>query len=187
MEKRDEPVRGKKRWDHNLRDWVVDLPVDLTEPEQPAEVERSKAREAARKAENKTPRDGVQTYGHSHYESQWTPIKPWDGVDRFRWPNTFLKLVQLYYDGAWHQHGKYIPDEFMKKRLAGDYSDKPNKYGYYTTPHVYSGKSWQEREHERKATNAYWEERAKQIAEEHKTKEGVVITTIHEGWEGHYD
>lgn len=54
----------------------------------------------------------------------YVPKKPWDGLDKRRWPSTFATLMLLYYSPDWWTSTKYVETEEEKAELR-------KTYGYY--------------------------------------------------------
>lgn len=71
---------------------------------------------------------------HSHQTPQYKPVKPWEGIDRAKWPNTYFFCVSLYYIGNRWYEGKSIPDEDYRNRVTkGIYKPEPKYPKYYGT------------------------------------------------------
>lgn len=66
------------------------------------------------------------------------PVRPWEGVDRNRFPETWKMLVFLYFQNDWWR-GRYIRDDIYKQRLAGEYvKEVPTQtQGTYTERYQY--------------------------------------------------
>lgn len=83
---------------------------------------------------------GYGHYSHGQYSANsytYVPVKPWEGLDRKKWPNTFMTLLRLYYDSSWY-HGKTIPDsEYRDRILHGKYAKEPKYGSYYTDNEEY--------------------------------------------------
>lgn len=60
-----------------------------------------------------------KTYGKGYNAWDWDPVRPWENVDRNRWPSTWNKLVQLYFHEDWnkYQQGKYISNGEYRDRI----------------------------------------------------------------------
>lgn len=71
----------------------------------------------------------------------YTPVKAWDGVDRKKWPNTWMWLFSHYYIGNRWYAGKHISDTDFRDRVEkGIYRPEP-KYSqnYWTGYGDYNG------------------------------------------------
>lgn len=83
------------------------------------------------------------TYVHTPY----VPVKPWDGIDRKKWPNTWMWLFGLYYIGSRWYNGKTIPDSDFRDRVEkGIYKPEPKGYGHGYHAGVY-GPYWGDHDH----------------------------------------
>lgn len=72
--------------------------------------------------------------GDTGYKSYvYDPAKPWEGLDRFKYPATWHLLLKLYFDREWWKFGIYIPDEEYRDRvLRGVYIKRSPGYRHYT-------------------------------------------------------
>jgi hypothetical protein len=140
-----------KFWDAKLGKWVED-PSMQASPQSPQKSLTGQIAEIGaqggkgRKIEEiPTPKEeDKKTY------SAYTPYvvtRPWTGVDRNRFPNTFMALVKLYYAKDWYNVGPYISDDDYRDRvLKGIYKPQsksvmqPN-YGYGS--YYYRGEEWE--------------------------------------------
>lgn len=50
----------------------------------------------------------VKPYHSPTTSYTYVPWRPYDGVDRNRWPNTWMCLVRLYNSPDWHKMVKYV-------------------------------------------------------------------------------
>lgn len=139
---------SKKRWDHKLQAWVLDL-ATVSEPQKYWDAKDGKWK-------NETPiyasgpvgkeqtvevsscavptrQLGPGSTGTSHsYPNSYTysnssyrTVYPWEKLDREKWPNTWWALVQMYFASDWHVRGRYIDTKDWDARLRGEYRKEP--------------------------------------------------------------
>lgn len=100
----DKPVRY---WDHGKGAWVVD---PSHSPKESYEVSSCEI------PMHQVPKTSKHVY---------TVPKPWDSVDRVKFPETWKTLVMLYYAKDWHS-GKYIPEsDYINRITKGIYVPEP--------------------------------------------------------------
>ncbi len=68
------------------------------------------------------------SYG-SHGTYGYVDVKPWDGVEYKKWPNTYFFLLRYFYVGNdWYSGGKYISaKEYQDRILHGKYVKEEKK------------------------------------------------------------
>lgn len=108
--------RGIAHYDIKKGEWVETRDEPKKEEEKTYEV-----------ASCEIPPKKVTTSQSTSTSYNWSEAKPWEGIDRWKWPNTWNKLIMLYYSKEWW--GKYISnDEYRDRILRGIYKPEP-KYG----------------------------------------------------------
>ena len=69
------------------------------------------------------------SYGNPNYGQMYVEVKPWDGVDRAKWPNTFMYLMGQYYiHGRWSEGLTITNKEYQDRVLRGKYAPEPKPY-----------------------------------------------------------
>lgn len=66
----------------------------------------------------------------------YTPVRPWEGVDRNRFPATWQILVYQYFQYDWWK-GKYLKDEDYRDRILRGVYVKEEKTNYYSQRYDY--------------------------------------------------
>lgn len=67
-------------------------------------------------------------YGNPNY-GQYVEVKPWDGVDAKKWPNTFMCLMGLYYiNNRWYNGLTITSKEYKDRILHKKYAPEPKPY-----------------------------------------------------------
>ena len=131
-------VNDGRFWDAKTGTWVL----DPAHADKPSEIPLTKAIAAIGKEKAEEIPNGSQSK-KTVYESsscelgprksvaevpKWAAARPWVGVDKNRFPSTFMKLVQMYYATDWYQAGPYIADEVYLDRVQrGIYKPEPKK------------------------------------------------------------
>lgn len=127
---------SKKRWDHTLQCWVLDLPsskeAKFWDSEKKEWVEEKdfyasskEAPPADWKKKKDRPDKGTSTtyYNSGSIVSYGNPYQiryPWEKVDRKKWPTAWWTLFTLYHLHDWHR-GHWISNEDWDARLRGEY------------------------------------------------------------------
>lgn len=144
----------KKKWSHSINAWVLDTDYDGiktghqhydaqtntwvdNEPTDPSE--RTKSYTVAsceipiqKVGQEERVKQLVAGPDQPNTTTTWTPCRPWEGVDRTKWPYTWWTLLMLYYSDKWHTEGKYIDDSDYRDRVfKGIYRPEPKKYEYH--------------------------------------------------------
>jgi hypothetical protein len=144
---------SKKRWDHKLQAWVLDLPSsppakfwDAEKKDWVTEKDYYGNEVVTTRTKSETKYLGAGTEHNKSYTSSytsstsyktWTPTYPWDNLSMKKWPNAFMNLLRQFHEHSWYRDGKYISEEEWKDRLAGKYKPEtkyPISYyagGYY--------------------------------------------------------
>lgn len=121
--------KASKRWDPYLGAWVVDLPKGYVEVEIELKGQRVKTDDGWKFFPYKRPdfaKDEevssceISSKGRTHtpttVDPQWQ-VEPWEGLDKTKWRNTFLVLVQLHSASDWHTQGLYISAKEYRDRI----------------------------------------------------------------------
>lgn len=133
-------------WDAKEGRWVKDVTQEKSLTAQIADV----GKEVEKRKIEEIPATKVITSSSSSSSSyQYNTTRPWTGMDRFKWPNTFMTLIKMYYAKDWWSAGPYIAeDDYRDRILKGIY--KPQvKYPSYTSNYGNYGNygpgySWEE-------------------------------------------
>jgi hypothetical protein len=73
--------------------------------------------------------DSWAAFGNPHYGQHYVDVKPWDGVDIKKWPNTFMYLMGLYYiNNRWYNGVTITGKEYQDRVLHGKYAPEPKQY-----------------------------------------------------------
>ena len=54
--------------------------------------------------------DGAYQGSFSYDPERYRLIKPFDDLDRKKWPNTFMQLMLFFYGGEWYSMTTYVKD-----------------------------------------------------------------------------
>jgi hypothetical protein len=49
-------------------------------------------------------------YPTQNYSYEYKPAKPFDGLDRKKWPHTFITLMLFYYNPEWYKMTRWVSD-----------------------------------------------------------------------------
>lgn len=73
--------------------------------------------------------DSWAAFGNPHYGHHYIDVKPWEGVDIKKWPNTFMYLMGLYYiNSRWYNGVTITAKEYQDRVLHGKYAPEPKQY-----------------------------------------------------------
>lgn len=140
------PPSHEHYWDAKTGTWVKDITQERSLTGQIADIgaEREKKGKKAEEIPDGAGPRLEKTYEVSSCEvptktvssepyrpKQIGPSKPWENVDRHKFPNTFMRLIQMYYASDWYKAGPYIPDDDYRDRIyRGVYKPLPKGVSY---------------------------------------------------------
>jgi len=136
---------GKKKWNVRLQCWTLD-------------VDEGKEKKEDKKDKPFVASSCEVTYKPSTSVSVYQPKVPWEGIDRKKWPATWLQLVKQYHSGDWWQGYKYISDADWDARLRGEYRPEPQRHYYQSTNYHGSHKGYEQWKNGRKDHHAEGQE-----------------------------
>lgn len=126
---------SKKRWDHTIQAWVLDLPNppakfwDKETKSWVAETDFYASSCETPPEDWKKKKDKPDKgYYSGNTVASYRPCYPWEGVDRNKWPGTWWNLFFMYFQWDWHSLGHYITADDWEARLKGEYRPLP-KWG----------------------------------------------------------
>lgn len=121
------PLSGLSEWSRlNDEEFDRQFPMDergnrTVKPEPKPKETKEPARAQSRWDDE----EWEYAYGYGSYE--YKPYRPFDNLDRKKWPSTFRTLLLFYYNPEWHRMTKWVSDDKIRATSEKDVAREEKK------------------------------------------------------------